>query len=136
VTLMHSISALCGGIALCGVTLFGFHLGPQGQDTKKPDVPTYSGTIGEWWVAAPGRVQFQLVGAGRDIKDGKTPDLWFDTPADKDLNTLFENLVLDTVAYAHQKGVPVTVEAKHSSGDDGTTAAKAFDVIRVGVGKL
>jgi hypothetical protein len=136
VTLMLSTSALIGGIALCGVTLFGFHLDPRPQDPKKSDVPTYTGTVGEWWVSSPGRVQFQLVGAGRDIKDGKNPDLWFDTPADKDLNTLFESLVLDMVMHAHTTKLPLVVEAKHSSGDDGLSAAKAWDAIRVGIGRL
>jgi hypothetical protein len=129
------VSALLGSISLCLLPAFvGPAAAPQ-NPSKKDDVPTYSGLIGDWYVAVPGRVQFQLVGSGRDIKDGKTPDLWFETPADKDVNMLYENLVLDVILHASTKGLPVIVEAKNSSGDDGSVAAKAFDILRVGIGR-
>jgi hypothetical protein len=137
----HVVSAIAASVSLCSLTVVGFLMSPSAatqNPQKAEDPPPYTGMVGEWWVAAPGRVQFQLIGAGRETKDGKEakhPDLWFETPADKDLNTLYENLVLDVIQYAVTKGMPVVVEAKNSSGDDGSIAAKAFDVRRVGVGK-
>lgn len=126
-------SVLLGSISLCSLTV-ALHT-TQGQNPGKgPEVPTFTGHVGEWWVAAPGRVQFQILGAGRGTKD-KTADLWFETPADKDINTLFEGLVLDMILHATTKNLPVTVEAKNSSGDDGSVAAKAFDIVRVGLGR-
>jgi len=141
VTQADFVSAIVGCVSLCSLTIVGFNLSPAPRaqnPTKANDPPTYTGMVGEWWVAAPGRVQFQLIGSARDSKDGKEakhPDLWFDTPADKDINTLFEDLVLTVVMHAATKGIPLVVEAKNSSGDDGSTAAKAFDVLRVGLGK-
>jgi len=137
-------STLLGSIMLCSLVLV-IHDGasasvdpgsgalPQ-NPAKGSDTPRYTGHVGEWWVAAPGRVQFQLLGTGRDVKDGKQPDLWFETPADKDMNTLFENLVLDVLMQSVGKNLPLTVEAKNSSGDDGSTHEKAFDILRVGFG--
>ena len=127
-------AALLGSVSLCLFPPF-VDRAALSQNPKKDDVPTYSGLVGEWFVAVPGRVQFQVLGSGRDLKDGKSPDLWFETPADKDINTLYENLVLDVIIHASTKGLPVVVEAKNSSGDDGSVSAKAFDVVRVGIGR-
>ena len=135
------VPAIVGCVSLCSLTIGGFPLSPPAPRPPNPSRANdniYTGIVAEWWVAAPGRVQFLVVGAGREGKDGKEakhPDLWFDTPADKDVNTLYEALVLDVVMHAATKGLPLLVEAKNSSGDDGTTAAKAFDVLRVGIGK-
>jgi hypothetical protein len=130
---LHAISVLLGSISLCSLTVVAIHAEPAAQNPAKgADVPSYTGQIGDWWVSAPGRVQFQILGSGKGVKDSKQVDLWFETPADKDLNTLFENLVLDVVVHAATKNLPVTVEAKNSSGDDGSVAAKAFDIVRVG----
>src|SRR5688572_1314258 len=95
-------STLLGSIMLCSLVLVihdgasaSLETGSVGNGTPLPqnpakgsDTPRYTGHVGEWWVAAPGRVQFQVLGSGRDVKDGKHPDLWFETPADKDMNTL------------------------------------------------
>jgi len=132
-------SALLASASLC--VLPALLSAPQNPSKDKDkDVPTYSGMVGDWYVAVPGRVQFQVVGSGREIKDGKEkenkqPDLWFETPADKDVNLLYENMVLDVLVQATARGLPITVEAKNSSGDDGSTADKAFDVLRVGIGR-
>ena len=137
---LASASALFGSVWLCGLLTL---IAPSSQNPSKEkngDGPTYTGLVGDWFVAVPGRVQFQVVGSGREVKDGqekegKQLDLWFETPADKDINTLYENLVLDVIVQAHTKGLPVTVEAKNSSGDDGSVPGKAFDIIRVGIGR-
>lgn len=134
-----SVSAVLGSVSLCGLLTFLAPAAPQ-NPSKDKDVPTFTGMVGDWYVAVPGRVQFQIVGSGRDAKEGKEKegkqlDLWFETPADKDVNTLFEGLVLDVILFAQTKGLPLIVEAKNSSGDDGSTADKAFDVVRVGVGR-
>lgn len=134
-THLHLAPSIVACITLGSLTIVGFRLTPAPQNPAGNNPPTYSGTVGEWWVAVSARVQFQLIGSGRDTKDGKHADLWFDTPADKDINTLFEDLVLDVVMHAASKGVPIVVEAKNSSGDDGSVPAKAFDVVRVGLGK-
>lgn len=139
--LLHAVSVLLGSISLCSLTIVAFHADPGVQNPSKgSEPPTFTGQVGEWWVAAPGRVQFQILGSGRATKDGKdikdkVADLWFETPADKDLNTLFENLVLDVLVHSTTKNLPVTVEAKNSSGDDGSVAAKAFDIVRIGFGR-
>jgi hypothetical protein len=134
VSQMSFVSGLLGSVSLCSLAFFALPAEPP-VPQDKTDPVRYTGQVGEWWVAAPGRVQFQIVGSGRNVKDGKHPDLWFETPADKDVNTLFESLVLDVVKYAAEKGAFLTVEPKNSSGDDGSVAAKAFDVIRVGFAK-
>jgi len=130
------VSMLLGSISLCSLMLVAFDATRAPQNPSKgSETPTYTGLVGEWWVAAPGTVQFQVIGSGRDDKDSKQPDLWFKTPADKDVNTLFENLVLDVILHAISKGLPVTVEAKESSGDDGVAADKGYDLVRVGLGR-
>jgi hypothetical protein len=135
-THLHLISALLGGLSLGSLTLAAFTIESPPQNPAKASEPlSYTGQIGEWWVTAPGRVQFQILGSGREVKDGKVPDFWFETPADKDVNTLFENLVLDLIMHATARGLPVTVEPRNSSGDDGSVADKAFDVVRVGFGR-
>lgn len=89
-----------------------------------------TGKVIELWVSSPGRVQFRV--QGTDEK-GKALTSWFETPADKDLNTLFENLTLSVVRHSLERGVDLNVQAKDSSGDDGSVPTKAFDVIRVGL---
>lgn len=134
-----SWSALLASASLCLVP--AFLSSPQNPAKEKDkDVPTYSGMVGDWFVTVPGRVQFQIVNSGREVKDGKEkenkqPDLWFETPPDKDVNLLYENMVLDVIVQATARGVPITVEAKNSSGDDGSLASKAFDVVRVGIAR-
>jgi hypothetical protein len=88
------------------------------------------GTVTEVWVHAKGSVAFRV--HGTDAK-GKVNTLWFKSPSDKDINTLAENLALSLVRQALQEGGDLMVEAKESSGDDGSTAAKAFSFIRIGV---
>jgi hypothetical protein len=131
-TQLTFVSGLLGSLSLCSLA---FVIPPAEAPQDKSEPLRYTGQVGEWWVAAPGRVQFQIVGSGRNVKDGKHPDLWFETPADKDVNTLFEGLVLDVVRHAVEKGAFLTVEPKNSSGDDGSTADKAFDIIRIGLAK-
>jgi len=139
---MLPVSVLLGSISLCSITVVAVDASraspnpPQSQNPAKgPDVPTYTGQVGEWWIAAPGVVQFQLLGSGTGVKDSKQPDLWFKTPADKDVSTHFEELVLELLLHASAKNLQVTVEAKASSGDDGVAAGKGFDIVRVGLGR-
>ena len=144
---LFPVSVLLGSISLCSLTVVAFDAAvmtpaPQnpakstGQNPSKgPEVPPYTGQVGDWWIAAPGQVQFQILGSAGDVKDGKQLDLWFKTPADKDVSTQFEELVLDVLLHAASKGLHVIVEAKTSSGDDGSVAAKGFDIVRVGLGR-
>lgn len=131
---MNPIVAVAWFCSLSVCVVPAFVTGRTPQDPAK-DSPTYSGFVGDWYVTVPGRVQFQIVDSGRDRKDGKQPDLWFETPPDRDLNTLYEDLVLSVILHAREKGLPIVVESKRSSGDDGTTAAKAFDIVRIGVSR-
>lgn len=126
--------ASLGTLSILGFGYAPLPTAPAAQNPSKPaDAQVHTGQVGEWWVTAPGRVQFRIVGSGSVSKDGKQGDLWFETPADKDSNTLFENLVLDVVMHAYQNGLAISVVAKNSSGDDGSEAAKAFDIERVGI---
>lgn len=124
---MHAVTGLlCGTAALC--CLYG--VAPQKEfGPIKTTEKEYTGRLGGWWVEASGRVAFELYGTD---KDGKEVRLWFDTPADKDVNTLLENLVLDLVLHGSTKEMALSVIARSSSGDDGSEPSKAFDVVRVG----
>ena len=130
-------SIVCGGAAVCWLLPIVQNPSPNAghkpssapEHGMRSDYKEYRGQLGSVWVEASGRVAFELRGDG---KDGKEFTLWFDTPADKDQNTLLENLVLDMVLHGADHAKPLTVVAKNSSGDDGSEPAKGFDVVRVG----
>lgn len=125
---------VCGSVALGCLFLMpsspasgGIAAAPAPQG---PAELQFTGTLDELWVAAPGHVQFRLRGTG---EDGEQRRIWFDTPADLDANTHFEELALSMLRHAHDGGLQVTVQAERSSGDDGSVATKAFDIVRVGL---
>lgn len=96
---------------------------------QDPDL-NFAGKVEEIWVTALGYVQFRVRGTD---ENGKERLVWFDTPPDKDVNTLFENLTLELLRHAVEHQIVVNVHAKTSSGDDGSVAPKAFDVVRLGI---
>jgi hypothetical protein len=104
-------------------------LAPQDKEKAHPD-RLATGKVIELWTSAPGRVQFRLL--SKDDK-GKELTTWFTTPADKDINTLFENLALDVVRHSIEHGMDLNVEAKDTSGADGSVPTKAYDVRRIGL---
>lgn len=126
---MNTMTTLvCGTAAVGCLSIFAPMVAPAPpQDSVDLQ---YTGKVEELWVNAPGRVQFRL--RGRD-QEGKSKVLWFETPADKDVNTLFENLALSLIRHGLTAGVELTVQAKDSSGDDGSVATKAYDVVRLGL---
>ena len=88
------------------------------------------GAVTEVWVSSPGTVTFRV--HGTDAK-GKVATMWFKSPSDKDLNTLLENLALGLIRHSVTSGTELLVEAKESSGDDGSSADKAFSFLRIGM---
>jgi hypothetical protein len=127
---MYAItSMLCACAVASGLWFAVARPGPAPAPQQGNPDRQVTGKVLEVWVSAPGRVQFRL--QGTDDK-GKAVALWFETPADKDINTLFENLALGVVRQSIERGTDLTVQAKDSSGDDGTVLAKAFEVVRLG----
>jgi hypothetical protein len=97
----------------------------QGQPERQ-----LHGTVTELWVHSKGSLAFRV--HGTDEK-GKVNTLWFKSPSDKDINTLAENLALSLIRQSLQDGTELLVEAKESSGDDGSSSAKAFSFLRIGI---
>ena len=105
--------------------------GPVPQEKEKGRADRLAtGKVIELWTSAPGRVQFRL--QAKDEK-GKDNTIWFTTPADNDINTLFENLALGVIRHALEHGIDLNVEAKDTSGADGSVPTKAYDVRRLGL---
>jgi hypothetical protein len=119
------VCAAVGGLFLAAAPAPEAPLAVQGTPDRQ-----LSGTVTEVWVHAKGSLAFRV--HGTDDK-GKVNTLWFKSPSDKDINTLAENLALSLIRHAIQDGAELLVEAKDSSGDDGSSAAKAFAFIRIGM---
>lgn len=120
---------LCGAAAFGCLTVFPEGSRPLPPQQGEPDLQI-TGTVEELWASSPGHVQLRVNGTDQD---GKVRMLWFETPADKDINTLFENLALGVVRQALDSKLQLTVQAKKSSGDDGSVATKAYDIVRLGI---
>jgi hypothetical protein len=119
------INLFCG----CGLAAGLWLVVPSTQQPAKSD-RLATGKVIELWTSAPGRVQFRL--QSKDDK-GKDATTWFTTPADKDINTLFENLALSVIRHSLEHGIELNVEAKDTSGADGSVPTKAYDVRRIGL---
>lgn len=103
---------------------------PPALVVQDPPHHELSGQVLEWWAVAPGHLQFRIRGSN---PDGKGEELWFRTPADKDMNTLFENEALDLIHFAVAQKRDLTVQSRRSSSDDGSTPDKACRVVRIGL---
>ena len=130
---------LCGSAAGSLLLLAAATLDPQeprppkkvrGVEATASDEKVFRGTVEELWVAKLGHVQFLLRGR---TPEGEQFRLWFDTPPDQDVNTLFENLALSVIRHARENDRELQVLAESSSGDDGSGPEKAFDVVRLGI---
>jgi hypothetical protein len=119
-----------GVCALLGGTFLAAAPAPSPVPFQGTPDRQMTGTVTELWVHAKGSLTFRV--HGTDDK-GKVNTLWFKSPSDKDINTLAENLALSLLRQALQDGTDLLVEAKESSGDDGSTAAKAFSFLRIGI---
>ncbi len=119
------VCAVLGAVLLAAVPDPGAQPALQGTPDHQ-----LRGTVTELWVNAPGSLTFRV--HGTDEK-GKVNTLWFKSPSDKDINTLAENLALSLIRHSLTDGIELLVDAKSSSGDDGSAAAKAFSFTRIGI---